>query len=122
MLIYVDICVFRNIDMDGCKLYAIDIIIHDTEYKIWYVNVLYSIHTVAFLYCICTGTSHCVGCECMVGKSTLHLVFNWMGSVNGTTSNRGALLIEMTKKICAGYQQERIYPPLSERPANYDQT
>ena len=30
VLIYVDICVFRYIDMNGCKLYAVDIIIHDT--------------------------------------------------------------------------------------------
>ena len=58
VLIYVDICVFRYIDMDGCKLYVLDIIIHDTEYKIWYVNVSYSIHTVSFLNCICIGTSH----------------------------------------------------------------
>ena len=43
VLIYVDICVFRYIDMDECKLYAVAIIIHDTEYKIWYVNVSYSI-------------------------------------------------------------------------------
>ena len=34
VLIYVDICVFRCIDMDGCKLYEFDIIIHDTKYKI----------------------------------------------------------------------------------------
>ena len=34
VLIYVDICVFRYIDMDGCKSYAFDIIIHDVEYKI----------------------------------------------------------------------------------------
>ena len=26
------------------------------------------------------------GCECMVGKSILCLVFDWVGSVNGTTS------------------------------------
>ena len=38
------ICVFRYIDMDGCKLYVVDIIIHDIEYKIWYVNVSHSIH------------------------------------------------------------------------------
>ena len=47
VLIYVDKCVFRYIDMDGCKLYVVDIIIHDIENKIWYVNVSYSIHTVA---------------------------------------------------------------------------
>ena len=58
VLIYVDICVFRYIDMDGCKLYAVDIVIHDIEYKIWNVNVSYSIHTMEFLHCICTGTSH----------------------------------------------------------------
>ena len=58
VLIYVDICLFRYIDMDGCKLYAVDIIIHDTEYKIWYVNVSYSILIVAFFHCICTGTWH----------------------------------------------------------------
>ena len=44
VLIYVDICMFRYIDMDGCKLYAVDIIIHDNEYKIWYVNISYNIH------------------------------------------------------------------------------
>ena len=40
------------------------------------------------------------GCECMVGKSTLRLVFNWVGSVNGTTSNKVARLNKMVKKIC----------------------
>ena len=44
VLIYVDICVFRYIDIDGCKLYEVDIIMNDTEYKIWYVNVSYGIH------------------------------------------------------------------------------
>ena len=34
VLIYVDICVFRYIDMDGCKSYVFDIIIHDAKYKI----------------------------------------------------------------------------------------
>ena len=62
------------------------------------------------------------GCECMVGKSTLYLVFDSMGSVNGTTSNRVARLIKMVKKICVGYQQEGIDPPSGERPANYGQT
>ena len=51
------------------------------------------------------------GCECMVGKSTLCLVFDWVGSVNGTMSNRVAQLNKMVKKICVGYQQEGIYPP-----------
>ena len=32
--ICVYICVFRYIDMDGCKSYAFDIIIHDDGYKI----------------------------------------------------------------------------------------
>ena len=44
VLIYVDVCMFRYIDMDGCKSYAVDIIIHDDEYKIRYVNVSYSIY------------------------------------------------------------------------------
>ena len=35
----------------------------------------------------------------MVGKSTLCLVFDWVGSVNGTTSNRVARLHE-TENIC----------------------
>ena len=61
------------------------------------------------------------GCECMVNESTLRLVFDWVGLVNGTTSNRVARLIEMIKKICVGYQQEGIDPPSGERPANYGQ-
>ena len=44
VLIYVDICVFRYIDLDGGKLYAVDIVIHDIEHKIWYVNFSYRIH------------------------------------------------------------------------------
>ena len=43
------------------------------------------------------------GCECMVGKSTLCLVFDWVGSVNGTTFNRVTRLIKMVKKICVEY-------------------
>ena len=58
----------------------------------------------------------------MVGKSTLHLVFDWVGSVNGTTSNRVARLTEMIKKLCAGYQHEGIDFPSGERPVNYGQT
>ena len=56
VLIYVDIWVFRYIDIDGCKLYACNIIIHDTEHKIWYVNVSYSIHTMKF--CIAYARGH----------------------------------------------------------------
>ena len=74
------------------------------------------------LHCLCTGALHWVGCEFMVGKSTLRLVFDWVGSVNGTTSNKVARLIEMIKKICVGYQQEGINPPSGERPVNYGQT
>ena len=62
------------------------------------------------------------GCECMVGKSKLCLVFDWVGSVNGTTSNRVARLIKIVKKICVRYQQKGIDPPSSEQPANYGQT
>ena len=62
------------------------------------------------------------GCECMVNESTLCLVFDWVGSVNGTKSNRVARLNKMVKKICAGYQQEGIDPSSGEKPANYGQT
>ena len=48
----------------------------------------------------------------MVSKSTMHLVFDWVDSVNGTTSNRVVRLIEIIKKICVRYQQEGIDPPL----------
>ena len=48
------------------------------------------------------------GYECMVGKSTLRLVFDLVGLVNGRTSNRVARLNKMVKKICVGYQQEGI--------------
>ena len=47
------------------------------------------------LHCICTGNIAFHGYECMVGKSTLHLVFDWVGLVNGTTSNRVTRLHEM---------------------------
>ena len=58
----------------------------------------------------------------MVGKSTLHLVFDWVGSVNGTTSNRVARLIEMIKKICVRVLASRGRSPPGERPASYGQT
>ena len=41
------------------------------------------------------------GCELMVGKLTLRLVFDWVGSVNGTKSNRVARLIKI---VSVGYQ------------------
>ena len=44
------------------------------------------------------------GCECMVGKLTLCLVFDWVGSINGTTFNRIVRLNKMVKKICVEYQ------------------
>ena len=62
------------------------------------------------------------GCEVMVGKSTLHLVFDWVGSINGTTSNKIARFIKMVKKICVGYQKEGIDPPSGEKPAYYCST
>ena len=62
------------------------------------------------------------GCECMVGKSTLHLVFDWVGSINGTKSNRVTRLIKMANKMCFGYQQEGIDRLSSEKPVNYGQT
>ena len=62
------------------------------------------------------------GCECMVSKSTLCWEFDWVSSVNGTTSNIVAQLNKMVKKICVGYQQEGIDPPSGKKPANYGQT
>ena len=62
------------------------------------------------------------GCECIVGKSTLRLVFDWVGSVNETTSNKVARLNKMVKKICVRYQQEGIDSPSGEKPVNYGQT
>ena len=62
------------------------------------------------------------GCVCIIGKSKLCLVFDWVGLVNGTTSNKVARLIKMVKKIYVGYQQEGIYPPSGEKPTNYGQT
>ena len=46
------------------------------------------------------------GCECMVGKSTLCLVFDWVGSVNGKTSNKVARLIKMVKKFVPGISKK----------------
>ena len=46
------------------------------------------------------------GCECMVGKSTLFLVFDWVGSINGTTSNRVVGLNKMVKKTCVGISKK----------------
>ena len=62
------------------------------------------------------------GCKCMVGKSTVRLVFDLVGSVNGTTSNKVAWLNKMVKKICVGYQQEGIDLPSDERLTIYGQT
>ena len=50
--------------------------------------------------------------ECMVGKSTLHFVLDWVALVNGTMSNRVTQLNKMVKKICVGYQQAGVEPPL----------
>ena len=74
-------------------------------------------------YCIAYARDIALnGCECMVGKLTLRLVFDWVGLVNGTTSNRVARLIKMVKKICVEYQQKGIDPLSSEKPVNYGQT
>ena len=52
------------------------------------------------------------GCEYMVGKSTLHLVFDWEGSVNGTTSNRVAWLNKMVNKnMCRVSARRDRSPP-----------
>ena len=61
-------------------------------------------------------------CECMVDKSTLHLVLIGWARLNWTTSNRVARLIKMVKKICVGNQQEGIDPPSGAKPTNYGQT
>ena len=62
------------------------------------------------------------GCECIVGKSTLCLVFIRWAQLNGTTSIRVARIMKMVNKICVGYKQEGIDPPSGERLANYGQT
>ena len=51
------------------------------------------------------------GCKCMVGKSTLRLVSDLVGSINGTVSNRVAQLNKMVKKVCDRYQQAGIDHP-----------
>ena len=53
----------------------------------------------AFFIVYAQGHHIGVGCACMVGKLTLFLVSDWVGSVNGTTSNRVARLHE-TENIC----------------------
>ena len=57
------------------------------------------------------------GCECMVGKSTLRLVFDWVSLISGTTESHDC----MKRKICVGYQQEGIDPPSNEKHVNYGQ-
>ena len=47
------------------------------------------------------------GCECIVGKSTLRLVFDWVGSVGQRLTESHSF---MKRKICVGYQQEGIDP------------
>ena len=56
------------------------------------------------------------GREFMFGKSTLRLVLIGWARLKGTTSNRVAQKMNMEKKICVGYQQERIDPPSGEKP------
>ena len=62
------------------------------------------------------------GCECMSGKSTLSLVFYWMGLVKWDNVQQSHTVDKMEKKICIEYQQVGIDPPLGERPINYGQT
>ena len=53
------------------------------------LNCSYGIHCICGMTLTCNGASHFIftgniafhGCECMVGKSTLRLVINWVGSV-----------------------------------------
>ena len=44
-------------------------------------------------------TSHFMNVSAWLGKSTLRLVFDWVGSVNRTTSNRVTRLHE-TENMC----------------------
>ena len=62
------------------------------------------------------------GCKCMIGKSTLRLVFDWVGSVKWDNVQHNRTVDKMEKKICVGYQQVGIDPPSGEIPANYGQT
>ena len=62
------------------------------------------------------------GFKCLVNESTLCLVFDWVDSINGTTSNIITRLIKIVKKIYVGYQQEGIDPTSGEKSANYGQT
>ena len=66
------------------------------------------------LHCMCTG--------CMVNESTLCLVFDWVGLVKWDNVQQSRTVLYMIKKICVGYQQERIDPPSGENPAKYGQT
>ena len=61
------------------------------------------------------------GFECMVNESTLRLIFDWVGSVKLDNVQQSSMVLYMRMKICAGYQQEGIDPPLGEKPANYGQ-
>ena len=61
-------------------------------------------------------------CECMVNESTLHLVFDWVGSVKWDNVKQSCTILYMRMKICVGYQYEGIDPPSSEKSANYGHT
>ena len=48
------------------------------------------------------------GWEFMVGKSTLGLVSDWVGSIKWENVQQSRTIVEMVKKICVRYQQVRI--------------
>ena len=62
------------------------------------------------------------GCECMVGESTLHLVFDLVGSVKWDNIQQSRTIYGNFKENMYRYQQVGMDPPLGERPANYGQT
>ena len=47
----------------------------------------------------------------LVNRHDIWCLIRW-AQLNGTMSNKVAWLIEMVKKICVGYQQVGIDPPL----------
>ena len=62
-------------------------------------------------------------CECMVGKSTLCLVFDWVGSVKCDNVQQSHTFdINSKENMCRVSASWDRSPPSGERPANYGQT
>ena len=51
-------------------------------------------------------------CECMIGKSTSRLMFDWVGAVKWDNVQQSLMADKMENKICARYQQVGIDPPI----------